>query len=293
MTKNLLTVSVVILITVTLFYLSHQPNKLHQSDPSWTTRVVIIPLDITSGSESIIGEKIESINSLLNSDTTIQRPIIFVETDQQSKDQSYDQHRVILSLLSSIKSNPIFVFGENLSNDPNLDLAFGPRYEYFALTLESGHRVNIIKVDSTDLLSKSILQFIHHPSEIERPGLTIYHDQDEPQRQFNWLSSLIGVTGNANILITQEGYYSLDDTFKKKLLNVACSSRISLFVYMSKQENQFWKRLCPGNSFAMLGAPKHFIGFLGIQSDDAEGQKFRYAIINIGQNGADITYRIF
>lgn len=292
MTKNFLTVSVVILITVTLFYLSHQSNKLHQSDPSRTTRIVIIPLDITSGSESIIEGKIESINSLLNSNATIQELIIFVETDEQGKGQSYNQHRVILNLLWSIKSNPTFVFGENFSKDPNFDLALEPHYELLTLTPKSTPWVNIIKVDSTDLLSKFILQFTHSSYKTDTPGLTIYNDQKEPQKQFNWLSSLVGATSNANIVITQESYYNIDEKFQKKLLTVVCSSRISLFVYMSKQENQFWKRLCPGNSFAMLGAPEHYIGFLGLQSDDVEYQGFRYATIDIDQNGINITYNI-
>jgi hypothetical protein len=291
MVKNSIILFIVVVAT-SLFYLLFSLEKSQSSALYGTTRIVLVPLDIGMGSESVLRGKIDKLNSFLDTNTTIQRPVIFVESNEQNKEQmSSRQYNLVEQLLLSIKSNPIFVFGKNFSRDHSFDFALGARYGKISITPEAGPQVNIIQVDSNDLFSDFILKFTHRISNTDAPGLALYNN-GEPQKQFNWLSSLVGATSDTNILITQIGIDEIDNNFRQILLDVVCSSRISLFVYMSKQENEFRTRLCPGNSFAMLGAPKHFIGFLGLQTDDAENQKFRYATIDIGQNGADITYRI-
>ncbi len=249
-------------------------------------RVFFFSLEILPNSTDHAQPTINAINSLLSDNPDVARQVIFIDTAASFQHPATETESInVGKVLSSIQSNPILVFGERFSTDKQLSSLIATRYEHVLLHVKNVPLLRIVKTDTTGLISDALLKL--QGVSLNSQDMEMHKD---PQVQYNWLSTLTGQRAAGTVLVANKYANRVDNEFQNKFMEIMCESPISLYVYPSGRQPLYHNGACVGNSYRMLGAKTHTVGFIGVQTANKNPQSVSYTELILSRGAAKVIH---
>ena len=264
-------------------------NIYHEVGGIPTERISIVAVTVNDAIENTSVQKndIKKINTFLSTVPFLTKVIVFTDV---SPETTNDQFTSFITLLQTIQHNPLFIYGTTmLSIDRQIFPQLPYQYSKESTVLHEYLKMDFITLDTVGIYSDSYLHYLQLTS--SDPNTLIPTKNDEEKlKEYQWMTALLYSKPTIRIILTQQDYRMLPDTYQQAIMKLLCQPDFSMYLYMTDKENLYNYQYCPSLSADAFSTPNKKISLVGLTMQHSHIPRIFVALIHINNGLPSIEF---